>query len=127
MTFIDGVETSRSVKSETILLEAVDQIIERGTKQPEAVIEEETVNVTIPFETQFIETAELAVGQERVIQVGRNGETVQRYLVSYLLGQEISRTLVSETIQVEAINQIVEIGTRVDSAPVVPTPETPAQ
>lgn len=124
VTLIDGVETSRSVKSETVVLEAIDQIIERGTKQPEAVIEDETVNVVIPFDTQCIETAELAVGQERIIQVVQNGEKVQRYLVTYLSGQEISRTLISETIQLEAINQSVEIGSRVDPASVVPTPPT---
>lgn len=54
----------------------------------------------------------------------RNDEKVQRYLVTYFSGQEISRTLISETIQLEAINQIVEIGSRVDPASVFPTSPT---
>uniref|UniRef100_UPI001F5708AA G5 domain-containing protein n=2 Tax=Streptococcus acidominimus TaxID=1326 RepID=UPI001F5708AA len=122
VTLTDGQETSRVEKSNTITTEAVDEIIEYGTKQaPVVETREESHTVPIAYKTVRRPNATLAVGFEQVIQQGHNGVRTIVETVTLTDGQETSRVEKSNTITTEAVDEIIEYGTK--QAPVVETRE----
>lgn len=64
---------------------------------------------TIPYATQYIQTANLPAGQQKVIQTGSNGQKVEAYKVTRLNGQIISKTLLSKDTY-NAMKKIVHVG-----------------
>lgn len=65
---------------------------------------------TIPYTTQYIQTASLPAGQQKVVQQGSNGQKVEAYKVMKLNGQVISKTLLSKDTY-NAMKKIVHVGT----------------
>ncbi|MBF0819966.1 G5 domain-containing protein, partial [Streptococcus acidominimus] len=92
VTLTDGQETSRVEKSNTITTEAVDEIIEYGTKQaPVVETREESRTEPVAYKTVRRPNATLAVGFEQVIQQGQNGVRTIVETVTLTDGQETSR------------------------------------
>lgn len=71
----------------------------------------ETKNIaTISYTTQYIEDANLPVGQQVVVQSGSNGRKVEAYKVVKLNGQTVSKTLLSKD-SYNPMKKIVRVGT----------------
>ncbi|MBY5035022.1 G5 domain-containing protein [Streptococcus gallolyticus] len=133
VTTVDGKEVKRDVTSETTV-PAIEEVIEVGTlvtevpivapeeeEKPEAKITEETVTEEIAFETEMVENDQLAKGQTRVVRQGQKGLHTQVYKVITIEGEEPVRILTSET-TTPAINEIVEVGTKVEDKKNTPKP-----
>ena len=137
---------NRTLRATEVLKEASPEIVEVGTglipanpapqntdlpkpsnqpvsdqqKAPKLEVQEEK----IAFDRQEHENAELLVGEQRVIIQGRDG--LLRHV--FEVDENGQRRLRSTEVIQEAIPEIVEIGTKVKTEPVVaPTQEKPAQ
>ncbi len=73
----------------------------------------------LPYDTVFIETDELYVGESRVETEGKNGIAETVYEVAYVDGKEISRRVVSTTVITEAVDRVEYVGIKehVSAAP----------
>ena len=93
-------------------------------EKPELLIEAEE----IPFESQTRESKDLAKGESRILQAGKVGRRLKLIEVRQEEGKEI-RTEVDAFVEVEAQDQITEVGTGVVEehpvTPDLPTPITP--
>ena len=93
-------------------------------EKPELLIEAEE----IPFESQTRENKDLAKGESRILQAGKIGRRLKLIEVRQEEGKEI-RTEVDAFVEVEAQDQITEVGTGVVEehpvTPDLPTPITP--
>lgn len=69
----------------------------------------------IAYTTKKVKTDELYVGNSRTIQKGKDGSKKCTYEVTYINGEEVSRTLVGEEVIEEPVQKIVEIGDKVKS------------
>ena len=126
VTYTDGVETGREVKSNTITTPAVDEIVEVGTKKVEAPVvttKEETKTEEVTFQTKEVTNPELPEGTRVVKTAGKNGVRTIVYTVTYTDGVETGRVEKSNTITTPAVDEIVEVGTKKVEAPVVTTKE----
>jgi len=74
-------------------------------------VEEQTVTEPIPFTTRYVETDSLWSCQSRIVTPGRNGSKEVIYHVTRENGEELSRTIVAETVLEEPVTQVVERGT----------------
>ena len=91
---------------------------------------EETYIATIPFETTYCYDAALAEGEEKVLTPGVNGQAQCTATVVYLDGEEVSRTVLNETVVSQPVNAVVAVGTYVEQAapetePTEPVPTVP--
>jgi LPXTG-motif cell wall-anchored protein len=77
----------------------------------EEIIEEEKTE-EIPFETIKQEDPTLEYGEEAVAQEGVPGKKVITYEVTYVNNEEVERTVISEEITVEPVNEIIKVGTK---------------
>ncbi len=80
----------------------------------------EAINITmetIPFEKELIESAEVAFGEEEIIQPGINGIAIVRTRVRYEDGTEVSHEMEDKTTVRAPQNQIVASGTKIVVAP----------
>ena len=66
----------------------------------------------IPFEQKKTESAELFKGEEEVTQEGSAGKVEKTYKLVMVDGREASRTLVSETVSVQPVAELVTVGTK---------------
>lgn len=66
----------------------------------------------IPFEQKKTESAELFKGEEEVTQEGSAGKVEKTYKLVMVDGREASRTLVSETVSVQPVAEVVTVGTK---------------
>ncbi|MCY7107070.1 G5 domain-containing protein [Streptococcus oralis] len=126
VTYTDGVETGREVKSNTITTPAVDEIVEVGTKKVEAPVvttKEETKTEEVTFQTKEVTNPELPEGTRVVKTAGKNGVRTIVYTVTYTDGVETGRVEKSNTITTPAVDEVVEVGTKKVEAPVVTTKE----
>ena len=76
VTYTDGVETGREVKSNTITTPAVDEIVEVGTKKvvaPVVTTKEETKTEEVAFQTKEVTNPDLPEGTRRVKTAGQKG------------------------------------------------------
>ena len=83
---------------------------------------EKEINETekVKYKTKYIDNDEMVKGEEKVKTAGKDGEKQVIYLVTVdSKGNEISREKKSETITVEATEEIIERGTYEESSPVV--------
>lgn len=118
----NGVEVSRA-KVDSKTQAAQDEVVRVGTKTIVRETKQEKVTTTIPFETKYVDTDELAEGQTRDKQAGKDGSKVETFEVITEDGVEVSRKSVNvET--TPAVDHIIERGTK-KVTPVTPTPETP--
>lgn len=66
----------------------------------------------LPYDTVFIETDELYVGESRVEHEGENGIAENVYEVAFIDGKEVSRKLVSSIVITEPIDRVEYVGTK---------------
>lgn len=71
-----------------------------------------TENEKIPFKTEERENSNLPIGEKQTVQTGSDGEKINTYNVIYIGGKETDRKFVSETVVKEAVNTVIEIGTK---------------
>ena len=122
VTYTDGVETGREVKSNTITTPAVDEVVEIGTKKAAVVTtKEETKTEEVAFQTKEVTNPNLPEGSRQVKAVGKKGVRTIVYTVTYTDGVETGREVKSNTITTPAVDEVVEIGTK--KAAVVTTKE----
>ena len=126
VTYTDGVETGREVKSNTITTPAVDEVVEVGTKKvvaPVVTTKEETKTEEVAFQTKEVTNPDLPEGSRQVKTAGKKGVRTIVYTVTYTDGVETGRVEKSNTITTPAVDEVVEIGTKKVVAPVVTTKE----
>ena len=126
VTYTDGVETGREVKSNTITTPAVDEVVEVGTKKvvaPVVTTKEETKTEEVTFQTKEVTNPELPEGTRVVKTAGKNGVRTIVYTVTYTDGVETGRVEKSNTITTPAVDEVVEVGTKKVVTPVVTTKE----
>ncbi|WP_442784580.1 G5 domain-containing protein [Cryobacterium sp. MP_3.1] len=89
----------------------------------EAEVQEATA---IPFAAVTVDDDTIDVGTSAVTVGGGNGEKVTTYLVKYIDGVEVSRSIAREETTVQPVDGVTSVGTRVPE-PVVaaePVPES---
>ena len=92
-------------------------------EKPELLIEAEE----IPFESQTRENKDLAKGESRILQAGKVGRRLKLIEVRQEEGKEI-RTEVDAFVEVEAQDQITEVGTKeAEEAPMIPDVPLPTK
>ena len=126
VTYTDGKETGREVKSNTITTPAVDEVVEVGTKKvvaPVVTTKEETKTEEVAFQTKEVTNPDLPEGSRQVKAVGKKGVRTIVYTVTYTDGVETGRVEKSNTITTPAVDEVVEVGTKKVVAPVVTTKE----
>ena len=124
VTYTDGKETGREVKSNTITTPAVDEVVEVGTKKAAVVTtKEETKTEEVAFQTKEVTNLDLPEGTRRVKTAGKKGVRTIVETVTYTDGVETGREVKSNTITTPAVDEIVEVGTKKVVAPVVTTKE----
>ena len=126
VTYTDGKETGREVKSNTITTPAVDEVVEVGTKKvvaPVVTTKEETKTEEVAFQTKEVTNPDLPEGTRRVKTAGQKGVRTIVYTVTYTDGKETGREVKSNTITTPAVDEVVEVGTKKVVAPVVTTKE----
>ena len=115
VTYTDGVETGREVKSNTITTPAVDEIVEVGTKKvvaPVVTTKEETKTEEVAFQVKEVQNADLPEGSRQVKTAGKKGVRTIVYTVTYTDGVETGRVEKSNTITTPAVDEVVEVGTK---------------
>ena len=124
VTYTDGVETGREVKSNTITTPAVDEVVEIGTKKAAVVTtKEETKTEEVAFQTKEVTNSDLPEGTRVVKTAGKKGVRTIVETVTYTDGKETGREVKSNTITTPAVDEVVEVGTKKVVAPVVTTKE----
>lgn len=74
-----------------------------------------TESVAIDFKTQKVNDSSLQKGTTKVSQKGEKGEKSVRYSVTVKNGEEISREYISEEIVKNPVDEIIKVGTKVQS------------
>lgn len=72
----------------------------------------ETYSEIIAYQTVYIDSEELYVGQTKVVEDGENGIAENVYEIAYIDGVEVSRTLVSSKTISEAKDRVVYVGVK---------------
>lgn len=75
----------------------------------------ETVEETVPYSIERIESENYLLGSEKIASLGKDGYRIATYEVSYQNGEEISRELVDENIIKPVENRVIYVGTRIPS------------
>ena len=122
VTYTDGKETGRVVKSNTITTPAVDEVVEVGTKKaPVITTKEETKTEEVDFQVKEVPNPALPEGVRNVTTPGKKGVRTIVETVTYTDGKETGRVVKSNTITTPAVDEVVEVGTK--KAPVITTKE----
>ncbi len=74
--------------------------------QEEVIVERET----IPYTQQTIKSEALPVGEQKLLQTGKNGEAQVTWRLRFEDGVEISRSVLQRIVIVEAADQIIAVG-----------------
>ncbi|BCP59714.1 starch-binding protein [Streptococcus parasuis] len=82
-------------------------------EQPSSEFKEESEELPIPFETQYVDNPELEKGQKVTRLEGQDGVKTITYRSEYIGSQLVSKTKISETVSKEPVTQVVEVGTKV--------------
>ena len=120
VTKADGVQVSKDKKSETVTKPAVDEVIEEGTG-PVITTKEETKTEEVDFQVKEVPNSALPEGVRNVTTPGKKGVRTIVYTVTYADGVETGRVEKSNTITTPAVDEVVEVGTKKATAPVVTT------
>ena len=126
VTTVDGKEV-RQVKSNTVTLEPISEIIAVGTKVESTSIpsegtpsleevkpELEVSTEAVAYDTVYQDDPDLLKGQTRIIQAGVAGERTILTEVTKVDGKE-TRKVVSNEVTTSPVSEIIAVGTRVDS------------
>ena len=79
--------------------------------------QDQTYTITIPHETTYCYDPSLPEGMEQVIVEGVDGELLCTATVTYINREEISRTVLSQTVSRSAVKEVIAIGTGLATAP----------
>ena len=120
VTKADGQEVSKVKKSETVTKPAVDEVIEEGTG-PVITTKEETKTEEVDFQVKEVPNSALPEGVRNVTTPGKKGVRTIVYTVTYADGVETGRVEKSNTITTPAVDEVVEVGAKKATAPVVTT------
>ncbi|RSJ33142.1 G5 domain-containing protein [Streptococcus gordonii] len=120
VTKADGVQVSKVKKSETVTKPAVDEVIEEGTG-PVITTKEETKTEEVDFQVKEVQNPALPEGVRNVTTSGKKGVRTIVYTVTYADGVETGRVEKSNTITTPAVDEVVEVGAKKATAPVVTT------
>ena len=120
VTKADGQEVSKVKKSETVTKPAVDEVIEEGTG-PVITTKEETKTEEVDFQVKEVPNPALPEGVRNVTTPGKKGVRTIVYTVTYADGVETGRVEKSNTITTPAVDEVVEVGTKKATTPVVTT------
>ena len=120
VTKADGQEVSKVKKSETVTKPAVDEVIEEGTG-PVITTKEETKTEEVDFQVKEVQNPALPEGVRNVTTSGKKGVRTIVYTVTYADGVETGRVEKSNTITTPAVDEVVEVGAKKATAPVVTT------
>ena len=136
VTTVDGKE-DRQVKSNTVTLEPISEIIAVGTKvestpipsegTPSLVEEKSEIEVTteaVAYDTIHQDDPDLLKGQTRIIQAGVAGERTILTEVTTVDGKE-DRQVKSNTVTLAPVTEIIAVGTKVEFAS-IPSEGTPS-
>lgn len=80
----------------------------------------ESISITmesIPFEEEFVNSVDVAFGDEKILEPGVNGITMVRTRIRYENGAEVSRETEEKTVLREPRKQVVASGTKVVMVP----------
>ena len=72
---------------------------------------EQTYTREIPYEISYCYDPTLPEGEEKLLVSGKSGQVSVTATVSYKNAEELSRTILSETVVEEVVNEIVLVGT----------------
>lgn len=75
---------------------------------------EETYTVAVPFETKYCYDATIPNGQQVVITAGQEGQMQCVANVCYVNGEEVSRTVLSQTVVKQPVDALIAVGTYVE-------------
>lgn len=114
----DSKSSPKAVASDTQAQAAQSQGITLSASKLLPTIEKKTVfDLTdLPYESTRVQDASLAVGTETIRTAGKQGRRVATYEATYVNGKEVSRTLVSDLVTFQPVNEIVAVGTRTETA-----------
>lgn len=108
-----------SVPMDTATYDGLQIVISRAMET------EESYTTLIPFNTVYCYDASLQEGEEVILTAGVDGQLLCTAKVSYVNGEEISRTVTSEVVTRQPVDQVIAIGTYVEQAEPVPMPTDP--
>ncbi|HFI0578847.1 TPA: ZmpA/ZmpB/ZmpC family metallo-endopeptidase [Streptococcus suis] len=115
-TLVNGVRQANPTVTETVTTQPVPQVVARGTKTatPTPVEGTETVTETvdIAFKTKITETADLYVGEEKVVTEGKNGSKEITTTYVTIDGVRQANPTVTEKVLVEPTIKEVLKGTK---------------
>ena len=136
VTTVDGKE-DRQVKSNTVTMEPISEIIAVGTKveststpsegTPSLFQEKPELEVAteaVAYDTVYLEDPDLLKGQTRAIRAGVTGERTILTEVTTVDGKEV-RQVKSNTVTLEPVSEIIAVGTKVESTS-IPSEGTPS-
>ncbi len=113
VTYTDGVETGRALKSENVTTQPVNKIVSVAVKEHVTTTMEETETETIAFETEYVDdNTRYETDGEVVTREGVNGVRTKVYTVVKTDGVETSRTLKSDNVTTQPVNKIISRGTK---------------
>lgn len=76
-----------------------------------------TLDEALPYPVETRYDFNLAKGETYLEQAGEDGRRISQYLVEFVDGQEVSRTLISEEITREPVTEIVVVGAKASIPP----------
>lgn len=79
--------------------------------------QEQTYSTTIPHETRYCYDPSLPEGMEQVIVEGVDGELLCTATVTYINREEVSRTVLTQTVTRSAVDEVIAIGTGLAADP----------
>ena len=82
----------------------------------QVITRQESYTAAIPYETTYCYDASLAAGSEEILTQGRDGELLCTAEVTYVNGREVSRRTLEQTIQKNAVDALISVGTGHDQA-----------
>lgn len=88
---------------------------------------EETYTSLIPHKTVYCYDASLEEGEEKVLTPGVDGQLLCSATVYYVDGKEVSRTVNSQVVIRQPVDQIVAIGTYTEQEEPIPMPTDPEE
>lgn len=119
---IDGIYVSQSKKNNISNKEMLPNFSNTYYIYPEEKFdktlyfsEEKTVFYTekIEHETKYVKDSSIYIGKECVYQEGKDGSRDIEALVKFVAGKVISKTVLSDTVTKNAVEEIVMVGTRI--------------
>ena len=110
-----------SAPQESEVVQGMTVQIDRITK------EQKTRTQEVPFETEYRESSDLYIGEEKVTQEGVNGVRTIVEEIVFKNGEETGRSVISDTVTTAPVNRVITKGTKEKPATVAQTQPAPVQ